>query len=173
MPRRLNIGGEKPHPDWELFNIQHGEGVDHVGNAQDLSRFDDETFDEIYASHVLEHFDYNGPLQKALKEWHRVLKPGGKVYISVPDMEVLCRLFMSRSSSTPKESFQIMRMMFGAHTDQHDYHYTGLSPDILKHFLAEAGFTNAKRVKEFGIFKDTSILQYNGTYISLNVIVTK
>jgi len=173
VPRRLNIGGEKPHPDWEILNIKPGEFVDHVGNAEDLSQFADETFDEVYASHVLEHFDFAGSLQNALKEWHRILKPNGKLYISVPDMDILCQLFLTQPSLLAEERFHIMKMMFGAHSDKHDYHYIGFSSDILNYFLGKAGFTNAKRVKEFGIFEDTSILCMNGIPISLNVIVSK
>lgn len=94
--RKLHIGCEKPNPEWEIFNILPGENIDHVGDALNMSRFDDKTFDEIYASHILEHFDFTGSLQTALKEWHRVLKPEGKLYISVPDMDILCKLFLMK-----------------------------------------------------------------------------
>ncbi len=39
-------------------------------------RFDDETFEAVYASHLLEHLD-PGVAQSCLKEAHRVLRPGG------------------------------------------------------------------------------------------------
>ena len=42
MTRRLHVGGEQPHPDWEIFNIQKAPNVDHVGDACDLSRFTDQ-----------------------------------------------------------------------------------------------------------------------------------
>ena len=173
MTRKLHIGGRHPHPDWEIFNIQKGPDVDHVGDACDLSRFTDQTFDELYASHVLEHFDYNEPLQKALKEWYRVLKGDGKLYISVPDMEVLCRLFTMREKFAVKERFQLIRMMFGGHADQYDYHYVGLDLDILIIFLTEAGFQKILKVEAFGIFKDASICCVDNIPISLNVIAFK
>lgn len=173
MARRLNIGSEKPHPDWEVFNIQPGEYVNHLGDAKDLSRFDDETFDEIYASHIIEHFDYNGPLQTALKQWYRVLIPGGKLYISVPNMDVLCKLFLMRDKLSEENRFQVMRIMFGGHLNQYDYHYVGFCLDILKRFLAEAGFKKVKQVEDFGIFEDASTLRIGGIPISLNVVVFK
>jgi ubiquinone/menaquinone biosynthesis C-methylase UbiE len=43
-------------------------------------------FDTIYCSHALEHLTAAGAL-KALREFYRVLKPGGKVMIFVPDTE--------------------------------------------------------------------------------------
>lgn len=42
----------------------------------------DEAFQFLYASHVLEHFE--NPVA-VLKEWLRVVKIGGHVYFSVPD----------------------------------------------------------------------------------------
>lgn len=173
MTRRLHIGGEQPHPDWEIFNIQKGPNVDHVGNAKDLSRFEDQAFDELYASHILEHFDYNGPLQEVLKEWYRVLKLEGKLYISVPDMDVLCRFFTMQEKFTFQERCHLMRTMFGGHTDQYDYHYVGLYLDLLSLFLVDAGFQKAQRVKYFGIFKDASMLCARNIPLSLNIIAFK
>ena len=56
MLKKLQIGGTVPVVGWEIFNITAGPHVDHVGNANDLSRFADGTVGEIYASHTLEHF---------------------------------------------------------------------------------------------------------------------
>jgi predicted SAM-dependent methyltransferase len=173
MAKKLHIGGTQPHPDWEIFNIQKGPNVDHVGDACDLSRFTDQTFDELYASHTLEHFDYNGQLQKTLKEWHRVLKPNGKLYISVPDMEVLCKLFTMREKFTIQGRFHLTRMMFGGHVDKYDYHYIGFCLDFLNAFLTEAGFQKIQKVENFGIFEDCSTICVENIPISLNVIAFK
>ena len=173
MTRRLHIGGQLRHPDWEVFNIQPGPHVDHVGDAKDLSLFEDETFDELYASHVVEHFDYNGPLLEAFKEWYRILKPEGKLYISVPNMDVLCQLFRKRKELELKDRFQVMRMMFGGHIDQYDYHYVGLDFDILTAFLGQAKFKRVKHVEDLGVFQDTSTLRLKGVPISLNIIAFK
>ena len=83
-----------------------------VGEAEDLSRFKDSTFDCVICAEVLEHlFD---PLV-AIEEAHRVLKSGGKYVVTVPHMsgemcsndklgdyhqqnfswEILCNLFQS------------------------------------------------------------------------------
>lgn len=173
MKRKLHIGGETQHPEWEIFNIQPGEHIDHVGDAQDLSRFEDKTFDEIYASHILEHFDYTGSLQKALKDWHRVLKPEGKLYISTPDMDALCKLFLMRERLSEENRFQIMRMMFGGHIDKYDYHYVGLNADIMKCYLAEAGFQRFRQIEDFGLFEDASRIRVGDVLISLNIIALK
>ena len=87
-PFRLHIGGIEPRPSWKIWNIQPGPGVDFVGDCSDLSQFADESVDEIYASHVLEHLDHKREIPKASKELHRILKPTGVLSISVPDLEI-------------------------------------------------------------------------------------
>jgi predicted SAM-dependent methyltransferase len=171
--RKLHIGGITRLPGWEILNITAGLHVDHVGNANDLSRFQDATFAAVYASHTLEHFDYTGDLDQALKEWSRVLSPGGTLYISVPDLEVLAKLLLVREDLTVNDRFMVMRMIFGGHVDRNDYHLVGLNEEFLCHFLTRAGFPLLRRVPSFGIFKDTSELQFKGIPISLNVIAIK
>jgi predicted SAM-dependent methyltransferase len=149
-----------------------GPHVDHLGDARDLSRFPDGTFDAVYASHVLEHFDYAGSLLEALCEWRRVLAPGGLLYISVPNLEILAALVVDRETLTFDERFHVMRMMFGGHTTRFDYHYVGFDIDILEHFLGRAGFSSGELVNDFGLFEDTSRLRFKGIPISLNVVAT-
>ncbi len=57
--------------------------VDVVAWGDDLP-FDDESLDYVVSSHVLEHF-YD-PI-KAIREWLRVVRPGGYVYMVVPHKE--------------------------------------------------------------------------------------
>jgi len=158
---------------WEVMDANDGPVVDHVGNARDLSRFAEATFDAIYASHVVEHFDYRDELLATLTEWNRALVPGGTLYVSVPDMATLATLFLDRVNLNIEERFHVMRMMFGGHIDKYDYHLVGLDADFLATFLDGAGFVNARRVLGFGLFEDTSGLAFKGIPISLNVICEK
>jgi predicted SAM-dependent methyltransferase len=171
--RKLHIGGHVRKPGWEVIDANPGPCVDHVGNANDLTRFETGAFGEVYASHVLEHFDYKDELFATLKEWHRVLAPGGMLHISVPDMDTLARLFLDRQQLSMDERFLVMRMMFGGHIDKYDYHVVGLNEEFLLRFLFAAGFVQAARVPEFGICDDTSSLKLKGTLISLNVTALK
>jgi predicted SAM-dependent methyltransferase len=169
---RLHLGGEEPHAGWQILNVQPGPGVDYVGDCADLGRFGDESVDDIYASHVLEHLGYAQKLPNALREWRRVLKKGGRARISVPDLDVLSRLFLDAAGRT-HDRIMIMRMMFGGQVDEHDFHYVGLSFDILASLLGDAGFSHVERVAEFGLFKDTSAARMFGEIISLNVVAYK
>ena len=171
--RRLHIGGKHVHADWEIFDAIKGEHVDHVGNAADLSRFSDNTFHSIYASHVLEHFPYLRHLSPTLKEWQRVLADDGELLISVPDMDILCRMFMDKEKLSADERFHVMRMMFGGQSNKYDFHYAGLNLEILSDYAQKSGLKVSRRVRRFGLFPDHSGYQFAGVLISLNVVLVK
>jgi predicted SAM-dependent methyltransferase len=173
MPRRLHIGGQIATPGWEVLDANPAPYVDHVCNARDLSQFDANTFVEVYASHVVEHFDYKYELSNTLAEWNRVLTPGGRIYISVPDMDTLARLFLDRVQLNEQERFEIMRMMFGGHLDKYDYHVVGLNEEFLAKFLQNAGYVNIEKVQSLGVFEDTSSMLFRGVPISLNMTAEK
>jgi len=170
----LHIGGKEEHPDWKIVDIESRPEVDYVADASDLSIFDTNSVDTIYSSHTLEHFYYgiNHELVNTLKEWNRVLKPGGKLMISVPDLETLSGLYI-RKNLDFNQRFHIMRMMFGGQTNIYDVHKVGFNFETLKMYLEKANFTHITRVKEFSIFNDCSSLKFLDTLISLNVIAYK
>jgi predicted SAM-dependent methyltransferase len=167
--RKLHIGGAQARAGWEVLDVRPAAHVDHVGDARDLSRFADGAFGEIYASHVLEHFDYVEELPAVLAEWHRVLAPGGVLRLSVPDIDILAHLLLQRHRLDVNQRFQVMRMMFGGHTHQHDHHRVGLNQDFMAAYLSRAGFERLERVTRHGLFADTSETVVLGTPISLNL----
>ncbi len=171
--RRLHVGGQVRTPGWEVIDANPGPCVDHVGNAGDLSRFETATFSDVYASHVLEHFDYKDELFATLIEWCRVLVPGGMLHVSVPDLDILARLIVERQHLSGADRFLVMRMIFGGHIDQYDYHLVGLNEEFLVEYLAKAGFRDIRRVAELGIFDDTSTATIHGVPISLNMTAVK
>ena len=168
---KLHIGGKEKKEGWKILNIQKNDNVDFIGSISDLSQFEDESVEEIYASHVVEHIDQKN-IKNTLKGIHKVLKKGGKFYISVPDMDILCRIFIEKTAP-PKVKFHVMRMIFGGQIDEFDYHYFGWNYQFLNSFLVEAGFEKNERVKTFDIFDDTSSYAPYGPLISLNVIAYK
>jgi predicted SAM-dependent methyltransferase len=171
--RKLHIGGQVRTAGWEVLDANPGPCVDHVGNAADLSAFADDSFEQLYASHVLEHFDYQGQLLKTLTEWRRVLAPNGTLCVSVPDLDMLARLFLDRTLLSAQDRFLVMRMIFGGHIDKYDYHLVGLNEEFLTSYLHAAGFVDIRRVSEFGLFDDTSSMELKTIPISLNMIARK
>ena len=170
--RRLHIGGVERVAGWEILNALPGPSVDYVGDAGDLRRFANATFSALYSSHVLEHLDYTGEVQAGLREWRRVLAPGGRLYVSVPDLAVLAKLCLA-DALTIEQRLTVVRMIFGGHIDAHDYHKMAFDFELLAAFLRDAGFVEIERVADLGLFNDTSRTIFAGVPISLNVIARK
>lgn len=166
---RLHIGGIEPRPGWKILNIQAGPHVDFIGSCTDLSQFQDASVAEVYASHVFEHLGYQAELPAVLAGIRRILRPGGCLRISVPDLDILCRMFVHPALG-PQERFHLMRIIYGGQTDDHDFHKVGLTLEFLGHFLTRNGFHTIQRVAAHDLFNDTSGLVLFGQPISLNVV---
>lgn len=52
-------------------------------------------FDYIFTEHVIEHMSYSDGVNM-LTESYRVLKPGGRIRISTPDLEFLIRMYLEK-----------------------------------------------------------------------------
>jgi len=171
-PLRLHIGGWEVRPGWKILDVLTGPKVDFVGNCTDLRQFAENSVQTIYASHVLEHLGYQEEVISALREMKRVLVPGGELMFSVPDLEVLSKLFVHPQLG-PHERFKVMRMMFGGQMNSADFHRMGWTWEFAQSILARFAFTNIRRVSAFGLFNDTSRLEFGGVPISLNVMAEK
>lgn len=73
---KLHIGGKKQKEGWTIFNVQKMDYVDIVGDIRDLSQFQDESVEVVYASHVLEHVCQQ-EMKATLHGIHRILKKTG------------------------------------------------------------------------------------------------
>lgn len=170
-PLKLHIGGKEKCSGWHILDSLDSDVVDFLGECSDLSQFPDACCSKIYCSHVLEHLSHNGELETTLQGFHRILRPTGQLMISVPDLEILCRIFCSPQLKINQKHF-VMRMIFGGQIDQHDFHKTGFNYEILKHYLTASGFNNVQKTADFDLFNDTSKLKVFGHAISLNIIAT-
>jgi predicted SAM-dependent methyltransferase len=168
---KLHIGGRVIREGWKILDAEPRPEVDFVGSAEDLSSFADESCSDIYCSHVLEHVGL-ADIFDTLTGFCRILAPGGHLYLSVPDLDVLVWLFASPGFDQAAR-FHIMRMMFGGQVDEHDFHRIGLNFDFMCHYLRDAGFSSIEHVESLGMFEDASTIQMHGHLVSLNLIVTK
>lgn len=95
-PRKLEIGsGLNPQPGYEHLDVRPD--LPHLEHVHDINQplpFDEGTFDEILSRSCLEHVSWR-EIKRILTDWRRVLKPGGKVKIWMPDFEYLCRMYLN------------------------------------------------------------------------------
>lgn len=119
--KALNLGcGRRYHPAWE--------NVDFVPAAPMIKRYDlrrglpypNDTFDVVYHSHLLEHFNKSDG-RKLILQCHRMLKSGGVIRIAVPDLEKIVRLYLEcleKASTGPEEWHQKYEWMILEMYDQ-------------------------------------------------------
>ncbi|MBV8792479.1 MAG: methyltransferase domain-containing protein [Pseudolabrys sp.] len=100
-----------------------------TGRAEDLSRFDNGAFDAVYLNSVLHWIEDKA---RALREIHRVLKPGGRLGLNVQD------------PAKPHESRALLRNAIrrvglgDRNTESHPV--LGVDDEELRRLLTEAGF---------------------------------
>jgi hypothetical protein len=81
----------------------------------------------VYASHVLEHLPM-ADAEKALNEWIRILKPGGKLRLKVPNIR-WSALHISRPGSPHPYVFQTL---YGGQANDGEFHMNGFIKETLE-----------------------------------------
>ena len=94
-PVQLCLGGKKSVPGWTIVNALELPGVDVVADIRNLKQWRDCSVDVVYMSHTLEHINYKSELQPCLRQIARILKPGGIFKCSVPDLAILCKMYLA------------------------------------------------------------------------------
>lgn len=93
-----------------------------------------EGVEEIYASHVLEHFFY-GEAERILRLWSGWLKPRGVLWVAVPHVAEVMRLYAEGEHSP-----HLLGLLYGADTKPEWAHHSGWTEAHLRGALEEAGF---------------------------------
>jgi hypothetical protein len=144
----LNIGcGDRFHPEWTNLDFEsHAGGV----MAHDLRTglpFPDATFDAVYHSHVLEHFDAEKGAA-LLRECHRVLRKGGIIRIAVPDLERIAQLYLaalenvSNGNPASRARYEWMKL------EMYDQTVRERSGGAMPEFLANASPADQEFIRE-------------------------
>lgn len=173
---KLNIGcGNRPRIKGFLgVDIIKYDSVDWVAEAHDLSFAEDETVVAIYASHVLEYYDRYEAVD-VLKEWNRILRPSGEIWISVPNFEILSDLYTYDNFPL----YEIIGPLFGrmeGKNGQKIYHKTVYDASTLANMLIDTGFSKPQEYhpKEEGVpGDDYSMAKKGGKLISINMKAIK
>lgn len=127
---KLNLGcGKSKIEGYENIDLSDGR------NAYPLDYIEDNSCDEIRASHLLEHFGYEN-VYGVLVNWVSKLKPGGVLKIAVPDFRTLAKQYVEGVKAN--YSGYIM----GGHIDENDFHKAIFDKDSLSELLTSAGLTD-------------------------------
>ena len=140
---RLNLGcGDQIMPGWTNIDM-YSDKADVKCNVAKLP-YPDNTVDEIWASHILEHSHFKEGFE-VLREWYRVLKPGGKISIETPDMFNSCKLFVETSDENMRVRLygHFFAWPWESEGQTHKFLYT---EQQLSWTLSECKFRNIVRV---------------------------
>ena len=92
----VNLGcGTRIHPDWENVDFYKTGPSVRVHDLRKGVPYENEVFNAVYHSHLLEHFPKNEG-KRFLRECYRVLRRGGIVRVAVPDLEGMVRVYLEK-----------------------------------------------------------------------------
>lgn len=160
--------------------------------------FEPQSADYVFMSHVFEHLYYPEESSSVLRDIHRVLSPGGRLRLIVPDIE-LCiqaynnhdKAFMSNRQHTwswwPAAATRLEDFLAYAGAGPRASHFMeghkfGYDFETLAHALREAGFSDIQRssymasqdpVLQVDTASSVASAQSNGQYYSLFVEARK
>lgn len=171
---KLHLGcGKRFLPGFVHIDAVDYPHVDHIATIDNLSFIQTDSVDLIYNCHVLEHFKRRD-VGRVLSEWHRVLKPGGTLRVSVPDFSKLCEVYQRENKLD-----LVIGALFGRQDYLYNIHYNVFDFISLSKSLDQAGFVNVRyydwRQTEHAGIDDFSqayiphMDKEHGTLISLNV----
>ena len=149
-PLRLHLGcGGKYLEGHVNIDVEDWAGVcDILASATELPLFADDSVEHIFSHALLEHIPPWDTL-RTLREWHRLLKPGGTIRIEVPDLERIYEDWLVRHTLDEQEAIHNIfgpgRKRGELYSSQH--HLTGFTYDRLSRFLMQAGFQEPVRIE--------------------------
>jgi len=168
---RLHLGcGKRKLEGWLGVDSREEVEPNVCGDVRNLDLWDDDSVAAIYACHVLEHIP-RPELPMTLCEWRRVLKPGGKLRISVPDFGAVVKLYQEGVSF-----WRLVGLLYGRQDYDGNTHHIGFDYEYLAWMLNEAGFYDIRTWSPMSWlpngYDDYSMAKINGRMVSLNVEAT-
>jgi SAM-dependent methyltransferase len=139
-PRKINLGCGFDHKD-DCLNVDLNDfhNPDLKADVCELDMLPDDYYTSILAKDVLEHIRRDR-VDVAVKEWFRILKPGGT--ISIQTVNVLNLSDLMRRTNDYVQLLVLTQCMFGTQAYTGDFHYVGFTPITIERLLREVGFQN-------------------------------
>ncbi len=138
---KLHLGcGPRYIPGFTHVDAQAAPHVDIVGPAERLP-MEDGSVSLIYASHILEHYARN-EYEDVLREWFRVLEPGGILRLAVPDFAACAAIYYENGLADGLSG--LVGLIIGGQRDEYDYHKMIFDEDFLRRVLTRIGFSEVR-----------------------------
>ncbi|MCB0972126.1 MAG: methyltransferase domain-containing protein [Acidimicrobiales bacterium] len=147
---RLNLGCGFDHREGYVdvdFAPKHE--PDLLADVRHLPMIDTGSCEEVFASDVLEHLP-RADVVPALREWGRVLREGGTLVARVPDLVAMATLLGHPDNQGLDRQDELVRCVYGSQGYEGDFHLSGFTEPLLRHYVAAAGFVEATIVPTDG-----------------------
>jgi predicted SAM-dependent methyltransferase len=142
---QLHLGcGRRFIPGFIHVDLADFPHIDHRTQINDLAMFSDHSAALIYCCHAFEYFD-RIEAADALREWKRVLQPGGILRLAVPDFEALIDVYRQTGDLNRVLGPLFGRIEIATPEPAVLYHRTTYDFASLKSVLEEAGFEGSRR----------------------------
>jgi predicted SAM-dependent methyltransferase len=173
----IHLGcGDVASPEFINVDARPGPHIHYVCDVTDLSVFEENWADLVYACHILEHISHR-KLKNVLWEWRRILKHGGILRLSVPDFDRILHIYESCSGDITS----IYDSLMGGQDYEYNVHYSVFNHRYLADKLRQAGFKEVRQWDPDGVsnhnFEDwaNSDIVWNGRAfpVSLNLEAIK
>jgi predicted SAM-dependent methyltransferase len=82
----------------------------------------------VYSQEMIEHVPW-ADYRLYLREWARLVGPGGKLIVETPDFLAACRQVLE--IDTLEMDRAIQQIIFGGQANKYDFHMVGLTPRML------------------------------------------
>ncbi len=141
-------------PEWEEIRLDINPNVhpDIVGTTTDMSMVESGSVDGLFSAHNIEHL-YAHEVPQALREFLRVLKPGGFAVITCPDLLPVAALIAADKLTdtayvSPAGPITPLDIVYGhrasvAAGNHYMAHKCGFTKKVLGATLMECGFSHA------------------------------
>lgn len=149
---KLNIGcGGRRLPGYTGVDVVQRPATDIIAPADKIPLADG-CADEVMAIHLVEHL-LPWLVPNALKEWHRLLKPGGILVLEMPDIVKACQNLLDGVMRGGKHPNQLSYWaIYGDDRlrDEHMLHKFGYCFKTIAPMVKEAGFVDiVERTTQF------------------------
>jgi predicted SAM-dependent methyltransferase len=173
-PFKLEVGsGGNPQPGFIHCDCDESMPDLHVlcKMGEETIPLPDGSVGELLSNHSIEHVSWLD-VGKVVKDWFRILAPGGRLFLRTPDLEFICRTYLAGqvTKEAPLDEGNMVSIfgdcgpaawanikLFAGQDYPSNFHYVCFDMPFLTDLLERNGFVRVKRLHIQPVFSPGEI----------------